>query len=174
MERTPTSSASRPGERPGGRPSSDYLRDEESSHFWSPTPLPQPGETLPTSAGTFSYKHLRARRGRYWLGAVGLRGSECSVKFMVLQGAKRLWPFPPSFRHGLRGMGLRRSAPEIGPLRGHRDRPRAARSWRRNPCNTEFADRVRLFRRGWCDTDRQRRPDGVRGAKQHAAPARLP
>ncbi len=51
-----------------------YLRDEDSGHFWSPTPLPSRGTGALRQPPWIRLQRLRAHRGRYSLGAVGLRG----------------------------------------------------------------------------------------------------
>ena len=49
-----------------------YLRDEETGHFWSPTPLPGRGRDALRQPARLRLQRLRAYRGRHQLRAVGL------------------------------------------------------------------------------------------------------
>ena len=122
--RTRTSSASRPGttipvtrfERRGF-----YLRDEESGHFWSPTPLPCRGASALRQPPRLRLQRLRALRGRDQLRAVGVRRDRCAGQVLGAQAAQRFGPTAPAVRDRLRGMGAGRPAAEVGDARGHRD-----------------------------------------------------
>ncbi len=91
-----------------------YLRDEESGQFWSPTPLPRRGATPYVSRHGFGYsvfEHAEAGiRSELWVYVA----ADAAVKFSRAQGAQRVRPAAPAFRHRLRGMGAGRSAAEIG------------------------------------------------------------
>ena len=122
-----------------------YLRDEESGHFWSPTPLPSRGATPYVSRHGFGYsvfEHTeRGIRSEVWV-YVAL---DAPVKFTVLKvrnesgRSRRLsatgyveWVLgdlrPKSTMHVITEID-----PESGAL------------FARNPYNTEFADRVAFF-----------------------------
>ena len=62
-----------------------YLRDEESGHFWSPTPLPSPGSGPYVSRHGFGYsvfEHLEGGvRSELWVYVA----VDASIKFMVLK-----------------------------------------------------------------------------------------
>ncbi len=146
-----------------------YLRDEESGHFWSPTPLPSRGATPYVSRHGFGYsvfEHTeRGIRSELWV-YVAL---DAPIKFTVLKvrnesgRSRRLsatgyveWVLgdlrPKSAMHVITEVDPeQRSALRAEPLQ---------HGVRRPGC---------LFRRGRCDSDRKRRPDGVPWAQRHAS-----
>ena len=146
-----------------------YLRDEESGHFWSPTPLPSRGATPYVSRHGFGYsvfEHTeRGIRSELWV-YVAL---DAPIKFTVLKVRNESGRSAPALRHGLRGMGAGRSAAEIGHARDHRSRPQERRALRAEPIQHGVRRPGCLLRRGRCDPDRQRRPDRVPRAQRHAS-----
>jgi cellobiose phosphorylase len=122
-----------------------YLRDEESGHFWSPTPLPSRGATPYVSRHGFGYssfEHAESGIGSTLTVYVAL---DAAVKFSVLKvknesgRARRLsatgyveWVLgdlkPKSTMHVIT---------EIDPLSGA--------FHARNAYNTEFAERIAFF-----------------------------
>ncbi len=97
-----------------------YLRDEESGHFWSPTPLPSRGATPYVSRHGFGYSVFEHTEG-------GIRSElwvyvalDAPIKFTVLKVRNESGRSAPALRHGLCGMGAGRSAAEIGHARDHR------------------------------------------------------
>ena len=73
-----------------------YLRDEESGHFWSPTPLPSRGATPYVSRHGFGYSVFEHTRGRHRLGTVGLRGAGRRGQVLGVEGAQRVGPRAPA------------------------------------------------------------------------------
>jgi hypothetical protein len=122
-----------------------YLRDEDSGHFWSPTPMPRPGATPYACRHGFGYSVFEHAEG-------GIRSEvwvyvavDAAVKFTVLKvrnessGSRRLsvtgyveWVLgdlrPKSAMHVITETG-----PNGGPL------------FAKNSYNTEFAGRVAFF-----------------------------
>ena len=122
-----------------------YLRDEESGHFWSPTPLPSRGTTPYVSRHGFGYsvfEHVEGGIGSELWVYVAL---DSAVKFMVLKvrnasgRSRRL--SATGYMEWVLGDLRQKSAPyvitEIDPGSGA--------LLARNPYNTEFADRVAFF-----------------------------
>jgi cellobiose phosphorylase len=122
-----------------------YIRDEETGHFWSPTPLPSPGATPYASRHGFGYSVFehkeRGIRSELWV-YVAL---DAPIKFTVLKvrnesgRSRRLsatgyaeWVLgdlrPKSAMHVITEVDLNSGA-----------------LFARNPYNTEFADRVAFF-----------------------------
>ena len=112
-----------------------YLRDEETGHFWSPTPLPRRGAGAYVTRHGFGYsvfEHvedgiaLRALASTWRIDAAG--------EVLGAQGSQRVGPAAPALGHRLRGVGARRPAAEDRDARGHRNRRRrAARCSRATP-----------------------------------------
>jgi len=81
-----------------------YLRDEESGHFWSPTPLPS-REAVLYQPSRIRLQRFRVHRGRYPFGVMGLCGTGRSDKMLVTQGTKRVGTVSPALCHRLCGTG---------------------------------------------------------------------
>ena len=122
-----------------------YLRDEESGHFWSPTPLPSRGATPYVSRHGFGYSVFEHTEG-------GIRSElwvyvamDASIKFTVLKvrnesgRSRRLSAtgYVEWVLGDLRPKSAMHVITEIDPKSGA--------LFARNPYNTEFADRVAFF-----------------------------
>ena len=136
-----------------------YLRDEESGHFWSPTPLPSRGATPYVSRHGFGYsvfEHTeRGIRSELWV-YVAL---DASVKFTVLKVRNESGRSRRLSATGLCGMGAGRSAAKIGHACRDRNRPEQRRALRAKSLQHGVRRPDRLLRRGRDDSDHQRRPD---------------
>ena len=147
----PDALAQRPGERRRAA-RRFYLRDEETGHFWSPTPLPAPRRRRLRHPPRLRLQRLRARRGRHPLRAVGVRGHRRRGEVLGAEGAQRVGPAAPALGHRLRGMGAGRPAAEDGDARDHRDRAEERRAARAQRLQHRVPGPRRLLRR------RRRRP----------------
>ena len=122
-----------------------YLRDEESGHFWSPTPLPARGATPYVSRHGFGYSVFEHTEG-------GIRSElwvelavDAPLKFSVLKvrnlsgQARRLSAtgYVEWVLGDLRPKWVLHLITEIDPTSGA--------LFARNPYNTEFADRIAFF-----------------------------
>jgi cyclic beta-1,2-glucan synthetase len=122
-----------------------YLRDEESGHFWSPTPLPSRGSTPYISRHGFGYSVFEHTEGGIGSELWVYVALDAAVKFMVLKvrntsGRSRRLSVT-GYVEWVLGDLRQKSAPyvvtEIDPGSGA--------ILARNPYNTEFADRVAFF-----------------------------
>ena len=122
-----------------------YLRDEESGHFWSPTPLPRRGATPYVSRHGFGYSVFEHTEG-------GIRSElwvyvahDAAIKFSVLKvrnasgRPRRLSAtgYVEWVLGDLRTKSAMHVATEVDPYSGA--------LYARNPYNTEFPDRVAFF-----------------------------
>jgi len=100
-----------------------YLRDEESGHFWSPTPLPSRGAPPYVSRHGFGYSVLEHTedgiRSEMWVYVA----TDASVKADSIKGEKRIGPIPPTLRDRYVEMGTGRFAAKNGDACQHRNRP---------------------------------------------------
>jgi cyclic beta-1,2-glucan synthetase len=125
-----------------------YLRDEESGHFWSPTPLPGGGETHYVSRHGFGYsvfEHVEdGISSEVWVYVA----TDASIKFTVLK-LKNLSGRPrrlSAFGYvewvlgDLRSKTAMQVITEIDPKTGA--------VFARNPYNPEFVDRTAFFDTG--------------------------
>ncbi|PKO65976.1 MAG: cyclic beta 1-2 glucan synthetase, partial [Betaproteobacteria bacterium HGW-Betaproteobacteria-14] len=125
-----------------------YLRDEESAHFWSPTPLPRRGATPYVSRHGFGYSVFEHTEG-------GIRSElwvyvahDAAIKFSVLKvrnasgRPRRLSAtgYVEWVLGDLRTKSAMHVATEVDPYSGA--------LYARNPYNTEFPDRVAFFDAG--------------------------
>ena len=124
-----------------------YLRDEETGHFWSPTPLPCRGSDALRHPPRLRLQHLRARRRRHSLRAVRLRRHRRAGQILRAQAAQRLGPAAPALGDRLCGMGAGRPAAEIADARGHRGRPDERRAVRAQSLQHRVRRPGRLRRR---------------------------
>jgi cellobiose phosphorylase len=135
-----------------------YIRDEDSGHFWSPTPMPRPGATPYTIRHGFGYSIFEHTEG-------GIRSEmsvyvavDAAIKFTVLKvrnesgRSRRLSAtgYVEWVLGDLRPKSALHVVTEIDPNGGA--------LFARNPYNTEFADRVAFFNAG----DRSRTMTGDR------------
>ena len=122
-----------------------YLRDEESGHFWSPTPLPARGTGFYVSRHGFGYSVFEYVEDGIFSELTVYVALDAAVKFSVLK------------LHNLSGRSRRLSATGyaewvLGELRAKSvmhvtteiGRNNGA-LYARNPYNTEFPDRVAFF-----------------------------
>ncbi len=103
---------------PGGE--AYYLRDEESGHFWSATPLPARGRTPYVTRHGFGYtvfEHTEdGIRTELWVYVAPRRGGQV----LDAESAQCVGAAAADLRHRIRGMGARRPAAEIGDACRHR------------------------------------------------------
>ena len=124
-----------------------YLRDEETRHFWSPTPLPGRGAQPYVTRHGFGYSVFEHTEDGIHVRSCGCTWPpDAPVKFTVLKirndsgRARRL------SATGYVEWVLGDLRPKIGDARGHRDStPPSGALFARNPYNTEFAGRVAFF-----------------------------
>ncbi len=118
-----------------------YLRDEETGHFWSPTPLPRAATAPYVTRHGFGYSVFEHTEDGIRSELTVLRGARCRGEVLGAEGAQRLRPRAPAVGDRLRRMGAGRPAGEIGDARGHRDRrAAAARCMRATPTTTSSPD----------------------------------
>ena len=149
-----------------------YLRDEETGHFWSPTPLPCRGVEPYVTRHGFGYSVFEHSEDGIHSEVWVYVAIDAPVKFTVLKLAQRFRPRAPALRHRLRRMGAGRSAAENGDARRDRDRSGSGALFARNAYNTEFADRVAFFDVDETARTRDRRPHGVPRPQRHARATR--
>jgi cellobiose phosphorylase len=122
-----------------------YIRDEDSGHFWSPTPMPRPGAAPYTSRHGFGYSVFEHTedgiRSEVWVYVA----VDAAIKFTVLKvrnesgRSRRLSAtgYVEWVLGDLRPKSALHVITEIDPNGGA--------LFARNPYNTEFADRVAFF-----------------------------
>ena len=122
-----------------------YLRDEESGHFWSPTPLPSPGATPYVSRHGFGYSSFEHAETGISSELTVYVALDAAVKFSVLKvrnesgRARRLSAtgYVEWVLGDLRPKSAMHVITEIDPASGA--------FHARNAYNTEFADRIAFF-----------------------------
>ncbi len=122
-----------------------YLRDEESGHFWSPTPLPCRGATPYVSRHGFGYSVFEHTEGGISSELTVYVALDVAVKFSVLKvrnesgRARRLSAtgYVEWVLGDLRPKSAMHLITEIDPASGA--------LYARNAYNTEFADRIAFF-----------------------------
>ncbi|MDP2708336.1 MAG: cyclic beta 1-2 glucan synthetase, partial [Burkholderiales bacterium] len=122
-----------------------YLRDEESGHFWSPTPLPSRGATPYVSRHGFGYSSFEHAEDGISSGLTVYVALDAAVKFSVLKvrnesgRARRLSAtgYVEWVLGDLRPKSTMHVITEIDPLSGA--------LYASNAYNTEFADRIAFF-----------------------------
>jgi cyclic beta-1,2-glucan synthetase len=122
-----------------------YLRDEESGHFWSPTPLPSRGATLYVSRHGFGYSAFEHAEDGISSELTVFVALDAAVKFSVLKvrnesgRARRLSAtgYVEWVLGDLRSKSAMHVITEIDPASGA--------FYARNAYNTEFADRMAFF-----------------------------
>ena len=122
-----------------------YLRDEESGHFWSPTPLPSRGATPYVSRHGFGYSSFEHAEDGISSELTVFVALDAAVKFSVLKvrndsgRARRLSAtgYVEWVLGDLRPKSAMHVITEIDPASGA--------FYARNAYNTEFADRIAFF-----------------------------
>jgi cellobiose phosphorylase len=122
-----------------------YLRDEESGHFWSPTPLPSRGATPYVSRHGFGYSVFEHAEAGIHSTLTVYVAVDAAVKFSVLKvrnvsgRSRRLSAtgYVEWVLGDLRPKSTMHVITEIEPLSGA--------LYARNRYNTEFADRIAFF-----------------------------
>jgi cyclic beta-1,2-glucan synthetase len=122
-----------------------YLRDEESGHFWSPTPLPSRGATPYVSRHGFGYSTFEHAEDGISSSLTVYVALDAAVKFSALKvrnesgRARRLSAtgYVEWVLGDLRPKSAMHVITEIDPLSGA--------LYARNAYNTEFADRIAFF-----------------------------
>ena len=122
-----------------------YIRDEESGHFWSPTPLPSRGATPYVCRHGFGYSIFEHTEGGIGSELTVYVAVDAAVKFSVLKvrnesgRARRLSAtgYAEWVLGDLRPKSAMHVITEIDPLSGA--------FCARNGYNTEFADRIAFF-----------------------------
>jgi cyclic beta-1,2-glucan glucanotransferase len=122
-----------------------YLRDEESGHFWSPTPLPSRGATPYVSRHGFGYSSFEHAENGISSELTVYVALDAAVKFSVLKvrnesgRARRLSAtgYVEWVLGDLRPKSSMHVITEIDPSSGA--------FYARNAYNTEFADRIAFF-----------------------------
>ncbi|MHB8563502.1 MAG: GH36-type glycosyl hydrolase domain-containing protein, partial [Acidiferrobacteraceae bacterium] len=122
-----------------------YLRDEESGHFWSPTPLPRRGTDTYVSRHGFGYSVFEHNEGGIRSELWAYVDLDLTVKFIVLKirnessRSRRLSAtgYVEWVLGDLRSKSAMHVVTEIDPDSGA--------LFARNPYNTEFSDRIAFF-----------------------------
>jgi cyclic beta-1,2-glucan synthetase len=122
-----------------------YLRDEESGHFWSPTPLPRRGTTPYVSRHGFGYSVFEHTEGGIRSELWVYVSQDAAVKFSVLKvrnGSGRprrlsATGYVEWVLGDLRPRSAMHVTTEVDPYSGA--------LYARNPYNTEFPDRIAFF-----------------------------
>ena len=149
-----------------------YLRDEETGHFWSPTPLPSRGATPYISRHGFGYSVFEHTEGGIGSELWVYVAVDAAVKFAVLKvrnasgRPRRLSAtgYVEWVLGDLRPRTAMHVTTEVDPVSGA--------LFARNPYNTEFARPGRLLRRGRPEPDRQLRPHGIHRPQRQPGAAR--
>lgn len=122
-----------------------YLRDEETGHVWSPTPLPVRASTSYVVRHGFGYSVFETRSGGIFSELWVYVAMDAAVKFSVLKvrnesgRPRRLCAtgYVEWVLGDLRAKSAMHVSTEIAPQSGA--------LYARNPFNTEFSDRVAFF-----------------------------
>jgi len=122
-----------------------YIRDEDSGHFWSPTPMPRPGAAPYTIRHGFGYSVFEHTEGGIRSEMSVYVATDAAVKFTVLKvrnesGRSRRFSatgYVEWVLGDLRPKSALHVVTEIDPNGGA--------LFARNSYNTEFADRVAFF-----------------------------
>ena len=122
-----------------------YLRDEESGHFWSPTPLPSRGATPYVSRHGFGYSSFEHTEGGISSELKIFVAVDAAVKFSVLtvrneSGRARQLSATGYVEWVLGDLRPKTSMHVITEID-----PASGAFYARNAYNTEFADRIAFF-----------------------------
>ena len=122
-----------------------YIRDEDSGHFWSPTPMPRPGATPYTIRHGFGYSIFEHTEG-------GIRSEmsvyvavDAAIKFTVLKVRNESGRSRRLSATGYVEWVLGDLRPKSALHVTTEIEPNGGALFARNPYNTEFADRVAFF-----------------------------
>ena len=140
-----------------------YIRDEETGHFWSPTPLPSRGATPYASRHGFGYSVFEHTEHGIRSELTVFVAVDAPVKFTILKvrnesGRSRRLSATGYVEWVLGDMRPKSAMHVVTEVD-----PNSGALFARNPYNTEFADRVAFFDVDDADSNRQLRPDGVPG-----------
>ncbi len=122
-----------------------YLRDEESGHFWSPTPLPAGGATPYVSRHGFGYSVFEHTEGGIHSELWVYVAVDAPLKFSVLKVRNRSGQARRLSATGYVEWVLGDLRPKSAPHLITEIDPTSGALFARNPYNTEFADRVAFF-----------------------------
>ncbi len=100
-----------------------YVRDEESGHYWSPTPLPRRGEGAYRIRHGFGYSVFEHSENDISTELWVYVALDASVKFFGAEGAQHLRTSTPPVGYRVCRMGARRSARKDRHACRHRVRP---------------------------------------------------
>ena len=124
-----------------------YLRDEESGHFWSPTPLPSRGATPYVSRHGFGYSVFEHTEDGIRSELMVYVALDAAGQVLGVESAKRVGPLAPALRDRLRGVGAGRPAVEIGHACDHRNRSGERRALRAQRIQHRVRRSDRVLRR---------------------------
>ena len=123
-----------------------YLRDEDSGHVWSPTPLPAGGASAYVSRHGFGYSVFEHTEDGHPVRIVGLCRPGCAGQVLGAEGhatgrIRRVGCPRPAMWNGCSAIcGPSRRMHVITEID-----PTSGALFARNPYNTEFADRIAFF-----------------------------
>ncbi|HYN77059.1 MAG TPA: cyclic beta 1-2 glucan synthetase, partial [Lamprocystis sp. (in: g-proteobacteria)] len=122
-----------------------YLRDEDSGHYWSPTPLPAPGPTPYTSRHGFGYSVFEHTQNGIHSQLWVYVAIDAPIKFTVLK-IRNLSNRPRRLSAtGYVEWVLGDLRPKSTPYIVTEIDPTSGAVFARNPYNTEFAHRIGFF-----------------------------
>ena len=107
-----------------------YLRDEETGHFWSPTPLPAAATTPYVTRHGFGYSVFEHTEGGISSEMWVYVAIDAPVKFAVLKVTKPFGPAAPTLATGYVEWVLGDLRPKTAMYVTHRDRPQDRRPFR--------------------------------------------
>ena len=149
-----------------------YLRDEETGHFWSPTPLPVPRASAYVTRHGFGYsvfEHTEAgiRSELTRLRRAGRPGQVLGAEdCATIPAGRGGCPQPATWNGCWATCGRNRHACR------HRGRSGERRAVRAQRLQHRVRRPGRLLRRGRCEPHRERRPHGISRPQRHAGEAR--
>jgi cellobiose phosphorylase len=122
-----------------------YLRDEESGHFWSPTPLPACGATLYVSRHGFGYSVFEHTEDGIHSELWVYVAADAPLKFSVLKVRNESGQTRRLSATGYVEWVLGDLRPKSTPYVITEIDPVSGALFARNPYNTDFADRIAFF-----------------------------
>ncbi len=122
-----------------------YIRDEETGHYWSPTPLPARGSGAYASRHGFGYSVFEHTengiRSELWIYAA----TDASIKFSVLKVRNESGRLCRLSFTGYVELVLGNLRPKTGMHVITKIDPRSSAIFARNPYNSEFVNRIVFF-----------------------------